>query len=106
MKPKYDTTKADEIMNKHVIIGITKLDKEDVIIERIQMHGNIIRVDPNKGVTILLEPSKEEYVLPPDLSAFHEAPPGEYRFTSTGEIVVNPDYMTTWTISAPKSENE
>ena len=31
--------------------------------------------------------------------------PGEYHFKSTGEIVVNPDFMTSWTITRP-SPNE
>lgn len=34
------------------------------------MHGNVIRVNLDEGVMVLLDSSKEEYALPPDLSAF------------------------------------
>jgi hypothetical protein len=39
------------------------------------------------------------YWLPPDGRAFEEAPPGEYRLRSTGEVVIDPDYLATWTIT-------
>ncbi len=41
----------------------------------------------------------------PDLSAFVEAPAGEYRFRTTGEVVVNPDLMTQWTIEDPPTDD-
>jgi len=40
--------------------------------------------------------------LPPDLSSTQVAALGEYRLRSTGEIVVNPDYLTTWNINRPE----
>jgi hypothetical protein len=30
-----------------------------------------------------------------------QAPVGEYRLKSTGEVVVNPDYVASWTITEP-----
>ena len=42
--------------------------------------------------------------LPPDLSSTRIAPPGEYRLRSTGEVVVDPDYLTTWNINRSKEE--
>jgi hypothetical protein len=42
--------------------------------------------------------------LPPHLSAFQAAKPGEYRLRATGETVENPDLTTSWTITqSPKS---
>jgi hypothetical protein len=35
------------------------------------------------------------------LEAFEAAPPGEYRLRSSGEVVVNPDYITSWVVEAP-----
>jgi len=39
----------------------------------------------------------EEFTLPTDISTIKIAPPGENHFESTGEVVVNPDFMTSWT---------
>jgi hypothetical protein len=38
--------------------------------------------------------------LPPEPDAFDEAVPGEYRLRSTGEVVVNPAFTTSWTVEA------
>lgn len=60
------------------------------------MHG-IIAGASAKGIVIRLS-TGSNYNLPPDFDAINEAPPGEYKFRSTGDVVVNPDFMTTWTI--------
>jgi hypothetical protein len=70
------------------------------------IHCDIERIDLEKGIFIRLSGSDEEYVLPPDLESFKKAPPGEYKFKSTGEVVVNPDYMTSWTIVKSEELNE
>lgn len=105
MRPELEKTLVQELLHKHVIIGITVVDHDDTVIEQIQMHGDIERIDLEKGVFIRLSGSNEEYALPPDLDAFKKAPPGEYKFKSTGEVVVNPDYMTSWTIEKPEKLN-
>ncbi|WP_040952044.1 hypothetical protein [Gorillibacterium massiliense] len=93
-----------KIKNKYVIIGITILDHEDNLLERHQLHGRINRID-DRGVYIHLnDDPNNEYTLPPDLNAFQEAPSGEYRLKKTGEVVVDPDFMTTWTIRKPKKD--
>jgi len=43
----------------------------------------------------------EAFTLPPDLGAFDRAQPGEYRLGTNGETVVDPDYVSTWTVRAP-----
>jgi hypothetical protein len=43
-------------------------------------------------------------VLPPDMRAFRLASEGEYRLRSTGEVIADPDILTTWSITQrPKS---
>jgi hypothetical protein len=88
------------LIGKTIIIGITRLDSNDELIEQIQMHGVITSATP-KGILFRLS-TGEDYKLPPDYASIREAPPGEYRFRQTGEVVVNPNYMTTWTIHEPK----
>lgn len=97
----FDERKIDSLLNKHLIIGLTILDHEENLIEQQQIHGDIIRINIHEGVVVRLSGTNEEYTLPPDLNAIRKAPPGEYRFRSTGEIVVNPDFMTMWTIKKP-----
>ena len=46
----------------------------------------------------------ENFALPPDLSSTKIAPAGVYRLCSTGEVVENPDYLTTWNINRPNGE--
>jgi len=36
---------------------------------------------------------------PFDARSLQRAAPGEYRLRSTGQIVTNPDFLMTWTIS-------
>lgn len=90
---------VNQLIGKTIIIGITRVDANDELIEQIQMHGVISEITA-KNISIRLSTGKD-YNLPPDCSSIKKAPPGEYRFRSTGETVVNPDYMTTWTIHAP-----
>ncbi|QHQ59787.1 hypothetical protein Ana3638_02355 [Anaerocolumna sedimenticola] len=96
-----DEQKIVHMINKHIIIGITIEDSNGMILEQKQMHGDIIRINDKEGIVIKLHNSETEYKLPPDLDSVQEAPEGEYRFRSTGEIVLNPHYMTTWTITKP-----
>lgn len=99
--------KENQIKNylkKHVIIGITYLDHNENLIEQKQLHGDIVRINENEGIVVRINGSDEEFKLPPDLSTLKKAPPGEYKFKSTGEVVINPDFMTTWTVKKPKPE--
>ncbi len=93
-----DEQKVVHMINKHIIIGITIKDSDGMLLEQKQMHGDIIRINDNEGIVIRLNNSETEYKLPPNLDSIQVAPEGEYRFRSTCEIVVNPDYMTSWTI--------
>ena len=47
----------------------------------------------------------ELLTLPPDLRPFQPAPAGSYRLRSTGEVVLDPDYLATWTIRRPAVED-
>jgi len=99
-----DSELAKSYIGKHLLIGITYLDHADNFLEQIQLHGNIVRINDTEGIVLHLKSSDEEYKLPPQLNTLQEAPKGEYRLRSTGEIVVDPDLMTTWTINKPKPE--
>jgi hypothetical protein len=105
-KPYFDLERAKTMLNKRVLIGLTYYDHKGTFLEQKQMHGTIISVDEHRGLEISLEGSREGeiYMLPPDLRSLHEAKPGEYRERSTREIVINPDFTTTWVVNEPKPD--
>jgi hypothetical protein len=91
------------LVGRTIIIGITTLEHDGSLLEQAQKYGVIERID-TKGIAIRLSDG-ELFLLPPDVRALRPAPPGEYRFRSTGEVVTNPDVMTTWTITRPHSDH-
>lgn len=97
---------SESYIGKHLLIGITYLDHEGAFIEQKQFHGVIVRINESEGIVIKLHDSELEYKLPPDLNSLQPAPKGEYRLRSTGEIVTDPDYLTTWTVNKPAPESE
>jgi hypothetical protein len=99
--PHFDEEKAQRLVGKHVLIGITVVEDTGRLVEQRQIHGDVVRAS-RRGILVRLRDG-EEYELPPDPSQFHEAPPGEYRLRSTGEVVVDPEYTTTWTVTRPAS---
>lgn len=86
----------ESIVGKTIIVGITYMDKEGNAIKMSQYVGKIIEADENQGIVIEEKNSKEILAIPPQLSAIEIAKPGEYKLKSTGEIVVDPDLLSTW----------
>ena len=79
----------------------TYVDAEDQVINKLQSHGMITRIDET-GIFIE-QANGETFSLPPDLESLQPAKPGVYRLRSTGEAVENPDFVSTWTVRAPRS---
>lgn len=87
----------DEIIGKHVLVGMTYLDSNDELIEQKQRHGVIISAD-SVGVYVRIADSDAEFWLPPHLESFQDAEEGDYRLRETGEIVSDPDLVATFSI--------
>jgi len=87
------------IIGKTIIVGITYLSKDGVLLEQTQFFGTIEHADKKKGIAIKKANGGETFNLPPDIRSIRIAQPGEYKFWSTGEIIVNPDLLTTWTVN-------
>lgn len=90
------------LLNKYVIVGLTYVDENEKVLDTIQLHGRIVRINLTEGVVVRREDKYEEYMFPPDLSAFEPAKAGEYRLAKTGEVILDPDFMSTWTIQKPR----
>lgn len=101
-RPPFDHAIAAELLGKYVLVGITKLDHEENLLEQIQYHGDVVVADECEGFCLKLRGGREgEFEwLPPDTRAFAPARPGDYRLRATGEVVADPDYTTTWTSKA------
>ena len=98
-RPAWDERQAASLVGATVLIGITRLRADGS--EQEQMFGTIISANARRGFEIAPEGSREGeiYWLPPDHRNFFPAQPGEYRLRSTGEIVTDPTYTSTWTIN-------
>ena len=105
-RPAWDAAKAQAIVGSHVLIGITRHKAEGVTQE--QMFGEVVEAHARHGFKVALDGSRrgETYWLPPHIDNFVAAQPGEYRLRSTGETVVDPDYISTWTIEAPSANSD
>ena len=99
MRDNFDLNAA-ELLGAHVLVGITCLDRSGRVAEQYQFHGRVVRASRGEGI-VIVNAVGEELKLPPDGRAFVPADPGEYRLRSTGEVVVDPDYTATWTITPP-----
>lgn len=99
-RASFDHELAAELIGKHVLIGLTYELADGDVESQHQLHGLVVRCDES---TIAIEPwgGGELFTLPPDLRSFQRAPAGEYRLRSTGEVVVDPDYLASWTVTRP-----
>jgi hypothetical protein len=102
-RPSMTESEAQKYIGKYILVGITQEDAFGKVTGQFQVHGVIELVAPD-GVTIALRGTRqgEYYVIPPVLSDLDPAEPGEYRLHSTGELVIDPDYMTSFTITPPQ----
>jgi hypothetical protein len=102
--PEWDQSEADWLIRKTTLVGITRLASDGTTIKsQWQYHAKIVRADRSAGIVIECEGvwSGKTMTLPPMTGAFHPANSGEYRLRSTGEIIKDPDVLTTWSIIEP-----
>ena len=97
-RPAWDEERAKTLAGALVLIGLTRSGPDGEHLE--QMFGTVVSARP-QGIEVALGGTRAGKVfrLPPDLTAFHPASPGEYRLRSTGEVVTDPAFTTTWVIN-------
>jgi hypothetical protein len=96
----WDDEVAADLLGKTVLIGLTYQSPDDVIMRREQVYGFVTSADRKRGIALELDGQRlgETYVLPPTTSAFQRAPLGDYRLSTTGEVVSDPSYTASFTI--------
>jgi hypothetical protein len=95
--PQYIDGDGSSYVGKQLLVGITYLSHKGEMIRQEQFHGLIVEAD-ERGIVIERADTGELASLPPGLD---RATPGEYQLRSTGELVVNPDYVAKWTCTEP-----
>lgn len=93
-----------DLLGKVLLVGITYYTHDEQLIEQKQYYGEVVVA--NEEYVQIRRENGELFALPPDLRSTHPAQPGEYKLRSTGEIVVNPDYLATWQVFRPEPEKE
>ena len=96
-RPDFTPEQAWELYGKIVMVGFTYVNDSGNVIEQKQFHGEVIRANPSEGIVLKLADGTER-TLPPDFRPFRKTKPGEYREQSTGEIVVDPDWLCSYTV--------
>ena len=87
------------MIGKRLLVGITYLDPSGEIDDQVEFAGVVTAVEPL--VAIDRGDGSEPFTLPPEPQAYDEAAAGDYTLRTTGEVVSNPDFVTTWTVNAP-----
>lgn len=100
--------RGPQYIGKHLLVGIYYYETgSDGAVERLlrqeQRHGEIVRANPADGI-VIRQDNGEEFKMPPDLNVLERAPKMEFKLHSTGEAVVNPDYIMTWDIYRTKKD--
>ena len=92
----------EDLIGKVMLVGLSYFTHDNVFIEQRQYWGTVI--ESNENIIRIRQSNGEEVTLPPDLRSTEPAPPGEYRLRSTGEIVIDPDFLSTWIVNEPPEE--
>jgi hypothetical protein len=81
------------------------LDPAGGVTDKFQVYGRVSSADRTRGIQVKLQGNREgeTCTLPPDTRAFKRAKRGNYTLKSTGEVVVDPDFTTSWTFGKSDS---
>jgi len=97
---------ADPYTGTRVVVGLTFEDFADRLIGHAQFHCRIVRIDPREGIVLERLDGGPTFNLPPIREMLQPATLDEYRFTSTGEVVYEPDFELTMRLAVPPAVAE
>jgi hypothetical protein len=63
-----DQTKADAMIGKTVLVGVSRCDKSGSVISHEQHFGTVLRINAHEGLVIRSAIDDQEVSLPPYLS--------------------------------------
>lgn len=101
----------DDLINKTCLIGLSYFDLDGALLKQSQLCGTVTSADQEEGISIQLQGKKTVetekapvFILPPTLSAWFTAPPGNYKNPESGIDIKDPDYLVTWDIYKTKKD--
>jgi hypothetical protein len=99
--PAWDEGLAAYAPGKSVLIALTFVNATGEIQKRTQMHGVIESVDRQVGFLVSLRGAEQgkSVTLPPDARSFRLADLGRYELYGNGDIVIDPDLISAWTLT-------
>ena len=103
--PPFWTEKAARMVGHRVLVGKTYVRGESVL-QHVQFHGVIEDASERQGFAVRRSDTGDIEWLPPDMRAFEQAPPGEYMLRSTGEVIVDPDMVSSWVVERHTVDRE
>jgi hypothetical protein len=83
--------------DKSVLVGITYLGHDGTPLREEAFLGRIVRSSARGGL-VVRRADGSELEMPPQVE---KAEPGEYRLDATGEVIVDPYYLASWSVKAP-----
>ena len=91
-------------MGCRLLVGITYLDGIGEVSGTEQFCGQVLEVAD--GVVVVERPDgAEPALLPADADAYEPAAAGRYTLKGTGEIVQDPDFVTTWQVAVSTADD-
>ena len=99
--PMPNRGKARFVKGKDVIVGLTYLNHDGSVRQRLQFYGTIEVASAAQGIRIRRRGLGDLFTLPPDFRSLQPARPGTYTLKSTGETIDDPTLESTWTIQEP-----
>ena len=86
------------LVGARLLVGLTYVDEDGRELSSTQFCGRVLEVAD--GVIVVANPEgREPVVLPAEVSGYTPAKPGRYVLRGSGEVVVDPDYLTAWTVT-------
>ncbi|WP_312317346.1 hypothetical protein [Stenotrophomonas sp.] len=101
-----DQEKANTMLGKIILAGITYLDANDNALEQKQFAGKVLRINDEEGVVLASLIDDEEFFLPPHLDHYKVAEPGDYTLRSVDLTVTDPDYLCTWDVHLAQGNDD
>ena len=94
-----DPIEPSEIDGTRILVGITS-QAQDGTLEYEQFSGTAQIEDQGTYALVRISCSDGEMRdYPFDARSLQRAPAGDYSLKSTGEVVKNPDFLMTWTVT-------
>lgn len=87
-----------DLIGKTILITMSFKSPDGELLEERQSFGRVFDAGP-QGVLLFLEPSGQEFALPPHTRNITAASPGEYTLKPDGQTVRDPDYLATWNVT-------